>query len=280
MTASTAGALLGLVCALGVLLATSRVLAMRRAPLVQRIAPYVPMTPAVRELLAPRPNAIAVLLTALRQEAAPRLQPDDLTWAAAGGLAGVVAGLWAIAGGSPWPVLVILLGSGALAGTLGGRRYRAAAQHRRDEQMSRELPDVVELMAFAVAAGESPMAAVERVAAWSGGELGHLMEQAVLEMRTGVGSVDALRGFAVASRSAEVERFVDGLLVAMERGTPLADVLRAQAADARAAQRRTLLELAGRKDAVMIAPVVFLVLPAVILVALFPGLHGLHLVVP
>jgi tight adherence protein C len=81
------------------------------------------------------------------------------------------------------------------------------------------------------------------------------------------------------SGSPEVERFVDALVLAMERGTPLADLLRAQAADARAAQARRLMESAGRKDVSMLIPVVFLILPTVVLIALFPGFRSLHLFV-
>lgn len=57
----------------------------------------------------------------------------------------------------------------------------------------------------------------------------------------------------------------------------MADVLRAQAADARASGRRQLIERAGRKEILMLVPVVFLILPIVVVIALFPGLHGLNL---
>jgi len=70
---------------------------------------------------------------------------------------------------------------------------------------------------------------------------------------------------------------VDALVVALERGTPLADVLRSQADDIRGARRRTLLELAGRKDVLMLVPVVFLILPTVVLIALFPAAQALRL---
>jgi tight adherence protein C len=44
--------------------------------------------------------------------------------------------------------------------------------------------------------------------------------------------------------------------VALERGTPLAEVLRAQAADVREAGKRRLLESGGRKEiAMMVASV-------------------------
>jgi tight adherence protein C len=59
----------------------------------------------------------------------------------------------------------------------------------------------------------------------------------------------------------------------------MAEVLRAQAADARAAGRRSLMEAAGRKDVAMLIPVVFLILPTVVLIALFPGFQSLQLIV-
>ena len=80
--------------------------------------------------------------------------------------------------------------------------------------------------------------------------------------------------------SASVERFVDGLMVCLERGTPVAEVLRAQAADARADQRRMLMEQAGRKDIAMLLPVVFLILPIVVVIAMYPGFTGIQLLVP
>jgi hypothetical protein len=51
-----------------------------------------------------------------------------------------------------------------------------------------------------------------------------------------------------------VVRFVDGLVVAVERGTPLGDVLRAQAADVREQHKRDLIEAGGRREVLMLVP--------------------------
>jgi hypothetical protein len=40
----------------------------------------------------------------------------------------------------------------------------------------------------------------------------------------------------------------------VERGTPLGEVLRAQAADVREARKRNLLEIGGRKEIAMMIP--------------------------
>ena len=106
------------------------------------------------------------------------------------------------------------------------------------------------------------------------------MRRALAEARTGSGLVQALDGIAERTALSPLARFVDGIAVAVERGTPLADVLRAQAADVREARKRNLLEVGGRKEIAMMVPVVFLVLPVTILFALYPGLIQISSVVP
>jgi len=136
------------------------------------------------------------------------------------------------------------------------------------------------LLAFAVAAGESPVVALERVANTVHGDLADEIRGAIADLRGGLTLDEALKGVSDRTGSVDVERFVDGIIISLERGTPLAEVLRAQAADARAAERRKLMELAGRKDVAMLIPVVFFILPTVVLIALFPGIRSLELVVP
>ncbi len=68
--------------------------------------------------------------------------------------------------------------------------------------------------------------------------------------------------------------------MAIERGTPLAGVLHAQAGDVREAGRRALIESGARKEIAMMIPVVFLVLPVTVVFAFWPGVVGLHLVTP
>ena len=62
------------------------------------------------------------------------------------------------------------------------------------------------------------------------------------------------------------------IAAALERGTPLAEVLRAQAQDSRDQAKRELLESAGRKEVAMLVPLVFLILPTTIAFAVFPAL--------
>ena len=128
------------------------------------------------------------------------------------------------------------------------------------------------LLALVVTAGESPQGALDRVSRLAGGELGRSIQGALAHARSGVPLAEALERMARASNLDPLARFIDGLVIALERGTPLADVLRAQAADVREEAKRHLLERGARNEIAMMVPVVFLLLPTTVVFAMFPGL--------
>ena len=99
-------------------------------------------------------------------------------------------------------------------------------------------------------------------------------------MRTGAPVAQAFDRMAATTGVPSVARFAQGVAVAVERGSPLADVLHAQAADVREAGRRELIEVAARKEIFMMVPVVFLKLPVTVQVAFWPGVIGLHQTTP
>ena len=124
----------------------------------------------------------------------------------------------------------------------------------------------------ALSAGEGPVAALERVLRTTRGPLTTQLELTLAESRAGTPLAQALERLAARTEQGAVSRFAEGIAVAVDRGTPLADVLRSQAHDAREAARRELMEVGGRKEITMMFPVVFLILPVTVLFALFPGI--------
>ena len=164
-----------------------------------------------------------------------------------------------------------------VGGVLGHDRWLTHQVSVREERMLQEFPTIAELLALAVTAGEGPVGALERVNRISSGELSRELGRALAEARAGASLVQSLDGIARRTSLAPLSRFVDGVAIAVERGTPLAEVLRAQAVDVREAGKRLLLESAGKREIDMMVPVVFFVLPITIVFALFPGFYGLSL---
>ncbi|MFQ4147226.1 type II secretion system F family protein [Arthrobacter sp. LAPM80] len=148
---------------------------------------------------------------------------------------------------------------------------------KRQARMLAEFPALAELMALAVGAGESASSALERVARSSNGVLSAEFGAVLAQTRTGMPLIEALNEFSARVNVAALSRFVDGISVAVNRGTPLAEVLRAQAQDVRDVAKRELMESAGRKEIAMMVPLIFGVLPLTVVFAVFPGLALLQL---
>lgn len=311
MSAAVTGSLLGALAGGGLLLAATGTPSARRPRLDDRLGPYLRDTPRPSRLLAasgtltPFPTLERLLrpvlgdatrfverwlggMSGVRRRleqlgtdmTVEQFRAEQVIWGAVG-LAGALAvglvRLFTGAGAQP----LALLGSATvltLGGVLGRDRWLTRQVARREERMLEEFPTVAELLALAVTAGEGPVGALERVHRLSGGELSRELGRALAQARSGSSLVQALEGIARRTSLVPLARFVDGVAIAVERGTPLAEVLRAQAVDVREAGKRRLLESAGRREIAMMVPVVFFVLPVTVAFALFPGFYGLSLV--
>ncbi len=178
---------------------------------------------------------------------------------------------------TPAAILLIVCTGGFIAGVMWCDNRLSARVQARETEMEAEFPVVAELLALAVAAGESPVAGLERVLQVSHGSLSDELTRVMSEIRTGTSMAAAFDQLARRTAVTSISRFAEGLAVALDRGTPLVDVLHAQAADVRESARRELMETGGRKEVAMMIPVVFLVLPVTVVFAFYPGLVGLHL---
>ncbi|GAA1117976.1 type II secretion system F family protein [Citricoccus alkalitolerans] len=199
--------------------------------------------------------------------------------AAAGGAALGVAGCLALAvNGALNPVIgVMLVGTLAVVAFFLRDNLLTGQISRRRARILSEFPSVAELFALSVSAGDSAAGALERVAVSAKGELAGEFSTVLSDMRSGSSIHAALKACARRIQLAPVERFIEGVLVALERGTPLADVLRAQAQDVRELSKRELLESAGRKEIGMMAPLVFGILPLTVIFAVYPGISIMNL---
>jgi tight adherence protein C len=146
------------------------------------------------------------------------------------------------------------------------------AARKRVARIEAELPTVLEFLTLSLSAGETVLDGLRRVARVSTGELAREFAVIVTEVNSGVPLASALQSRSAALSLPVFTRCVEQMTGALERGTPLADVLRAQAQDSREDAKRALLEVAGRKEVTMLVPLVFLILPTTVLFAVWPGI--------
>lgn len=213
-----------------------------------------------------------------RRTSADSFRVEQVAFGAAGLVLGAALAVAAIAlrGTSPLTGLFIVV-LGAVLGVLLRDYLLGVEIKRRAARMAREFPTIADLLALAVAAGESPISAMERVARTSSGALPDEFAATVADIRAGTSVSQALASLGARTPLDSLSRFGEGVAIAIERGTPLADVLRAQAQDAREESKRELMEIAGQREIMMLVPVVFFVLPLVIVFAIFPGLAVLEI---
>ena len=203
---------------------------------------------------------------------------EQVVWGALGGAVGTALAIFALVvrGAAVLPVVMLVVAS-VLLGVIARDQWLTRQASAREQLMLAEFPTVAELLALAVSAGEGATRALDRVCRLSHGELSVELGRCLADARAGANLPTALQGLADRTGLVSLTRFVDGMVVAVERGTPLAEVLRAQAQDVREAGRRAVMEAGGRKEIAMMIPVVFLVLPVTVLFAIFPGFAFLRL---
>lgn len=311
MSLSVLGGVLGVAFGGGLLLVLASVLRSRRPALEARVGPYLLDLPSSPRTVTQQPVSVAPTAvgwavfgpslrriadavervlggsisirrrlerlgspTTVEQFRVQQVQWGLIALAAVAGAALLVVSL----GARVQPLTLLLAGCLAFAGGVLGRDQRLSfAVKEREARMLAEFPAVADLLALSVHAGEGPVAAIERVAATSRGELSLELRRVLGQIRTGTPVSLAFDRLAARVGVPVIARFAEGLAVALERGTPLVDVLHAQAGDVREAQRRNLIETGARKEVVMMMPVVFLVLPVTVIFAFFPGAVGLDL---
>jgi tight adherence protein C len=199
-----------------------------------------------------------------------------------GGVAGAGIGvLFAVAIARSSAVSPLLLGvivavCAAIGVLLPDQVLSRAARARRD-RIAAELPTVLEFLTLSLSAGEAVLDGLRRVARAGNGDLAREIAVVVAQVNAGVPLAVALERCADEIQLPALSRTVDQLVGALDRGTPLVDVLRAQAQDSRDDAKRSLLEAAGKKEIAMLVPLVFLILPVTVAFAIFPGILVLQL---
>ena len=304
---SLTGAAVGLMLALGLLLGYAGLPRSRRPTLNDRLHPYLRDAPKPSRLLAARQvgstSALAVLvrpvvadlgrrigqviggaasvrrrlLRAGKAADVDRFRAEQVIWGASGLMAGLaVATVLVVTRGAPLVPAVLVVVCFTVAGVGARDQWLTREARVREERMLSEFPTIAELLALAVGAGEGAVGALERICRVSRGELSHELGRCLADARAGANLPTALQGLADRTGLMSLSRFVDGMVIAVERGTPLAEVLRAQAQDVREGGRRAVMEAGGKKEIAMMLPVVFLVLPITVLFAVFPGFSFLR----
>ena len=192
---------------------------------------------------------------------APRIHARYLWWAAFGTMGALI----------PAPKLLTVPLALLLAGRI-RRLVAARADARRRRAMDAEIPQLLDLLAAGSAAGLSAVAGLQRSVSVLRGPLGG-------ELRTSLDAVDLgarwreeLAAVTERLRLPDLRRAVAVLTRTETLGSSLTEATRELAADVRGSRSAAVAERARAAPVKMLFPLVFLVLPAFLLLTVVPVL--------
>jgi tight adherence protein C len=190
-------------------------------------------------------------------------------------VAGISASGLLVVGGvlthSAIPLLVMALPIGFAAARLPDVALARRARHRQRLIGSR-VPDLAELLVATTGAGLNPPLALKRSAEVLDGALGEELRRAVRAVELGAPWRTVLDELAARTGDQSILRLVRAMGRSQRLGTPLASALHNVAEDLRTERRARAEELARRAPVKMLFPLVFLILPAFLLLTVGPVL--------
>jgi tight adherence protein C len=138
-----------------------------------------------------------------------------------------------------------------------------------------ELPAVLDVIGICVAAGMTIPGALERVGQSGRGELPTECRTIVAEIALGVSISDAIHASVARVSHDGWTRLIEHLDIARRHGTPIVEIVRSLAEDEQHAAGQRLLESASARETLMMFPLVFIILPVTVIMAIFPGVTAL-----
>jgi hypothetical protein len=157
------------------------------------------------------------------------------------------------------------------ATSVGGRPVGRIRRRRTLAALGRELPVAVELVRMGVGAGLTPADSLGLVAGSRLGPSRQLAVEVAADVAAGLTFREAGMRRAAASGDGGAARLVDLLSDGQRSGAPLGHALGVLAAELRAEQRRRAEERARAVPVKLLFPLVFLALPAFVLLTVAPA---------
>ncbi|HQY30887.1 MAG TPA: type II secretion system F family protein [Thermomicrobiales bacterium] len=141
----------------------------------------------------------------------------------------------------------------------------------RRKEITRSLPDAIDLLTISVESGLGFDPALQRVAEKWDNALTREFARVLSEMRIGKTKREALREMTVRADEDGLTTFVSSVIQADTLGVPITQVLRIQSEAMRVRRRQKAEEMAQKAPLKMLFPMVFLIFPALYVIILGPA---------
>jgi len=199
---------------------------------------------------------------------------DRLLVAKVAGLLGATGVMLVVDVIAPWSVGVKLLATIGVATLFffAPDLWVSHAVDARQTQITRDLPDMLDMLTISVEAGLGFDAALSKLVRNSEGALAEEFGRALQEVQAGSSRKEALRNMAERVEVSELSSFTAAIVQADMFGISIAHVLHTQAGELRLRRRQHAEELAQKAPVKMVIPLVLCLMPATIIVVLGPAI--------
>jgi tight adherence protein C len=193
---------------------------------------------------------------------------------AAAGLAGLA--LWTSASGG-WPFFVgVVLGFyGFAVGWIVPMFLLKSRARRRTERIEIELPELIDRLVVTLEAGIGFNAALQRSGERMTGPLGEELRLTLHEHELGLTMQGALVNLLERCDVHSIRAFVRAVTQSEHLGISIGHVMRELASEIRNRRRQIIEEKAQKAPIKILFPLAFLILPALLLIVLFPGVYNI-----
>lgn len=142
----------------------------------------------------------------------------------------------------------------------------------RQDEMQRELPDLLDKMVISLEAGLGFEAALAATAESATGPLADEFVRTVQDIRLGVSRRDAYEGLQSRTSSDDIHSFIRGIIQAEEHGSSISGMVRIQSKEMRMRRKLRAEAKAGQVSVKLLGPLMACIFPVLFIVILTPGI--------
>ena len=172
----------------------------------------------------------------------------------------------------PFGQRLLIISVGFVMGYLLPGTWLGSKIRKRQDEITKAMPDALDLLTICVEAGLGFDAAMQKVGEKWDNELSRAFMRTVQEMQLGKLRREALRDMAGSMDVPDVTSFTAAIIQADQLGVSMAKVMRIQSDTMRVKRRQRAEEKARQAPVKMMIPLVFFIFPTILIVLLGPAM--------
>lgn len=150
--------------------------------------------------------------------------------------------------------------------------YLKMRTKNRQTDITKDLPDVLDLLTVSVEAGLGFDAAIQRVVQKTKGAISSEFAKTLQEIKMGKQRREALKDLGQRTGVEDLNTFISAIIQADQLGVSIGNVLRVQSEQMRLKRRQKIEEKAMKAPIKMLLPMIFFIFPTIFIVLLGPAL--------